>query len=116
MSVAFRELERRVKCSFIFEPCLPRTAKDFANQRRRHNLKSTGLTVGKVVMSREVSIQDIHGNRISGQYEVKDGMVTVTASDGRTTTGVLEDSMLTVETLAKTLLLQLHRTDGEADP
>ena len=32
-------------------------------------------------------------------------MVVVTASDGRTTTGVTEDSMLSPETLAKTLLL-----------
>jgi hypothetical protein len=36
-------------------------------------------------------------------------MVTVTASDGRTTKGVIEDSMLSAETLAKTLLLQLYR-------
>jgi hypothetical protein len=65
-------------------------------------------------MSQEISFVDIHGNRISGQYVMKDGMVTVTASDGRTTTGVIEDSMLTADTLAKTLLLQLHRKDGEA--
>ena len=65
-------------------------------------------------MSQEISFVDIHGNRISGQYVMRDGMVTVTASDGRTTTGVIEDSMLTAETLAKTLLLQLHRKDGEA--
>jgi hypothetical protein len=67
-------------------------------------------------MSQEISFVDVHGNRISGQYVMKDGMVTVTASDGRTTTGVIEDSMLTVETLAKTLLLQLHRAEGEGDP
>jgi hypothetical protein len=66
-------------------------------------------------MSIEISIQDIDGNRIPGQYVMKDGMVTVTASDGRTTTGVIETSMLTAETLAKTLLLQLHRKDGETD-
>jgi hypothetical protein len=46
---------------------------------------------------------------------MKDGMVTVTATDGRTTTGVIEASRLTVETFAKTLLLQLHRTEGESD-
>ena len=44
----------------------------------------------------------------SGRFVVKDGMVTVTASDGRTTKGVIEDK-LSPETLAKTLLLQLHR-------
>jgi hypothetical protein len=48
------------------------------------------------------------GKRVSGRYVVKDGMVIVTAFDGRTT-GVIEDSMLSPETLAKTLLFQLHR-------
>jgi hypothetical protein len=60
-------------------------------------------------MSDQVSIQDLHGKRISGRYVIKDGVVTVTAADGRTMRGVIEDSMLTPETLAKTLLLQLHR-------
>ena len=60
-------------------------------------------------MSEQVSIQDLDGKRISGQYVVKDGVVTVTAADGRTMRGVIEDSMLSPETLAKTLLLQLHR-------
>jgi hypothetical protein len=64
-------------------------------------------------MTVKISIQDIQGATISGEYVERDGMVTVTASDGRTTTGVIEDSMLTAETLAKTLLLQLHRKDGE---
>jgi hypothetical protein len=64
-------------------------------------------------MSVKISIQDTQGKSISGEYVVRDGMVTVTASDGRTTTGVIETSMLTVETLAKTLLLQLHRKDGD---
>ena len=64
-------------------------------------------------MTVKISIQDTQGKSISGEYVVRDGMVTVTASDGRTTTGVIETSMLTVETLAKTLLLQLHRKDGE---
>jgi hypothetical protein len=60
-------------------------------------------------MSEQVSIQDLDGQRISGRYVIKDGVVTVTAADGRTMRGVIEDSMLTPETLAKTLLLQLHR-------
>ena len=64
-------------------------------------------------MSVKISIQDIQAATISGEYVEGDGMGTVTASDGRTTTGVIEDSMLTAETLAKTLLLQLHRKDGE---
>jgi hypothetical protein len=66
-------------------------------------------------MIEKISIQDVDGKRISGQYVVKDGMVTVTASDGRTTRGTIEDSMLTPETLAKTLLLQLHRNGAPTD-
>jgi hypothetical protein len=45
----------------------------------------------------------------SGRFVVKDGMVTVTASDGRTTKGAIEDSMLSPERIAKTLPLKLHR-------
>jgi hypothetical protein len=63
-------------------------------------------------MSEKITLED-DGKRISGSYVVRDGMVTVTASDGSTTTGVIEDSMLSAETLAKTLLLQLHRTPTE---
>ena len=66
-------------------------------------------------MSEKISIQDIDGKRVSGDYVVMDGIVTVTASDGRTTRGVMEDSMLSPETLAKTLLLQLHRNETPTD-
>ena len=59
-------------------------------------------------MTENISIE-VESKRVSGQYVVSDGMVTVTASDGRTTKGVIEDSMLSAETLAKTLLLQLYR-------
>ena len=59
-------------------------------------------------MTEKISIE-VEGKHISGQYIVKDGMVTVTASDGRATKGVIEDSMLSADTLAKTLLLQLYR-------
>ena len=66
-------------------------------------------------MNEKISIQDINGKRISGRYAVRDGIVTVTTSDGRTTTGVIEDSLLSPETLAKTLLLQLHRHEAPTD-
>jgi hypothetical protein len=65
-------------------------------------------------MSEEISIQDANGQRISGRYVVRDGIVTVTAADGRTTRGTIEDSMLSPETLAKTLLLQLHQEGRQA--
>ena len=66
-------------------------------------------------MSEKISIQDVDGKRVSGHYAVRDGIVTVTASDGRTTRGVIEDSMLSPETLAKTLLLQMHRNETPTD-
>jgi hypothetical protein len=47
------------------------------------------------------------GKRVSGKYVVRDGLITVTASE-RSMRGMIEDSMLSQETLAKTLLLQLH--------
>ena len=66
-------------------------------------------------MSEEISIQDANGQRISGRYVVRDGIVTVTPADGRTTRGTIEDSMLSPETLAKTLLLQLHQEGRQAN-
>jgi hypothetical protein len=65
-------------------------------------------------MSKKISIE-VEGKRISGRFVAKDGMVTVTASDGRTMRGVIEDSMLSPETLAKTLLLQLHRHEAPTE-
>jgi hypothetical protein len=65
-------------------------------------------------MNEKVSFEEA-GKCISGQYVVRDGMVTVTASDGRTMRGVIEDSMLSEETLAKTLLFQLHRHEAPTD-
>jgi hypothetical protein len=59
-------------------------------------------------VTEKISIE-VEGKRISGRFVVKDGMVTVTASDGRTMRGVIEESLLSPETLAKTLLLQLHQ-------
>jgi hypothetical protein len=64
-------------------------------------------------MNEKVSMEG-DGKRISGRYAVEDGIVTVTASNGRITKGVIEDSMLSPETLARVLLLQLHRACSEA--
>lgn len=61
------------------------------------------------VMSEEISFLDAAGKPVSGRFVVRDGMVTATAPDGRTRTAGIEDSMLCPETLAKTLLLQLHQ-------
>jgi hypothetical protein len=61
-------------------------------------------------MYEECNITD-GGKRVSGRYVVRDGMVTVTAATGRATRGLIEGSMLSPETLARTLLLQLHRNE-----
>jgi hypothetical protein len=66
-------------------------------------------------MSEKIGIQDVDGKPISGHYVLRDGIVIVTASDGRATRGGIEDSMLSPETLAKTLLLQLHRNGIPTD-
>jgi hypothetical protein len=66
-------------------------------------------------MSEKISIQDVDGKPIPGRYVLRDGIVVVTASDGRTTRAAIEDSMLSPETLAKTLLLQLHRNGTLTD-
>jgi hypothetical protein len=68
-------------------------------------------------MRNKISFDDIDGKSVSGQFEVSDGKITVTAPDGRTKIVDVDDSMLSTETLAKMLLLQMHRHDGEpVDP
>ena len=42
------------------------------------------------------------GKSISGEYVVRDGLIT-TASDGRSMQSTMDDSMLSEQTLAKTL-------------
>ena len=66
-------------------------------------------------MSEKISIQDVDGKSISGHYVLSNGIVIVTASDGRTTRAAIEESMLSPETLARTLLLQLHRNGTPTD-
>ena len=68
---------------------------------------------GKIVkepslMSTKINMEN-GGECISGEYVVKGGAVTVTASNGRETTGMIDSSMLSPSTLARVLLLHLHR-------
>ena len=65
-------------------------------------------------MGEEISFQDANGKKVSGQFDVSHGMITVTAHNGRTKTADIEEGMLSPETLAKMLLLQLHREGGPA--
>jgi hypothetical protein len=60
------------------------------------------------------AIQQFWRNHSRPLYGLRHHRLTVIASDGRTMRGVIEDSMLSAETLAKTLLLQLHQ--GEQPP
>ena len=66
-------------------------------------------------MSEKLSFKLASGKTFSGQFEVKNGIVTVTTSDGRTRSAAIEDSMLDAETLAKTLLFQLREDERRAE-
>ena len=61
-------------------------------------------------MSKDITFEDITGERLSGRFEVSEGLITVTLSDGTKTTADIEESMLSPEILARMLLLQMHRT------
>jgi hypothetical protein len=60
-------------------------------------------------MPQKISFRDGAGKLVSGSFEVHQGMITVTASDGRTKTAVLDEKMLNTETLARSLLLLLKQ-------
>ena len=70
---------------------------------------------GSGTMSEKLSFKLASGKTFSGQFEVKNGIVTVTTSDGRTRSAAIEDSMLDAETLAKTLLFQLREDERRAE-
>ena len=60
-------------------------------------------------MSEKISFVDTMGTPVSGHFEVSEGLITVTLSDGTKTTADIEESMLSTQTLARMLLLQLHQ-------
>jgi hypothetical protein len=60
-------------------------------------------------MPKKISLRDARGTLVLGSFAVREGMITVTASDGRTKTAKIDEGMLRHETLAKMLLLQMHR-------
>jgi len=61
----------------------------------------------------KISFQDPNGKHLSGLFNVSGGMITVTAPDGRTKTAGIADSMLSPETLARVLLLQLQQEERQ---
>ncbi len=64
-------------------------------------------------MSKQISFEDGNGKRLSGLLNVSGGMITVTAPDGRTKIANIEESLLSPETLAKVLLLQLQQEERQ---
>jgi hypothetical protein len=65
-------------------------------------------------MSEEISIQDAKGATHIRSVCREGWHSHRNCSCGRTTRGTIEDSMLSPETLAKTLLLQLHQEGRQA--
>jgi hypothetical protein len=63
---------------------------------------------GVFAMGEKIKMRDARGKLVSGSYEVREGMITVTASDGRTKTADVDQSLLNTEILARSLLLLLQ--------
>ena len=61
-------------------------------------------------MSKKISFVDTSGRPVSGHFEVSEGLIIVTLSDGTKTAADIQESMLSRETLARMLLLQMHQT------
>jgi hypothetical protein len=59
-------------------------------------------------MPENIKTRDARGKLVSGSFEVCEGTITVIASDGRTKTANLDESLLNTETLARSLLLLLQ--------
>jgi hypothetical protein len=78
-----------------------------------HSVKLTSAQEAN--LSEEISFPDANGTNIHGNYEVADGVLTVTMDGGLSKTADIDDSMLSPETLAKMLLLQMHQHEG-VDP
>ena len=64
-------------------------------------------------MAQMIKMRDGRGKLVSGSFEVREGVITVTASDGRTKTANLDTSLLNAETLARSLLLLLQNEKGK---
>ena len=62
-------------------------------------------------LSEEISISDANGKCIHGNYEIANGVVTVTTAKGLSRTADVDENMLSPETLARMLLLQLHKRE-----
>jgi hypothetical protein len=70
---------------------------------------------GGVLLRDEITFANVSGKSIHGNYEIADGIITVTTATGLSKTADVDQSMLSPETLAKMLLLQLYQQEN-ADP
>ena len=61
-------------------------------------------------MSEKISFVHTSGRPVSGHFEVSEGLVIVTLSDGTKTAADIQESTLSRETLARMLLRQMHQT------
>ena len=59
-------------------------------------------------MPEDIRMQDARGQPLLGSFEVRRGVITVTASDGRTKTANVDEALLNTETLARSLLVLLQ--------
>jgi hypothetical protein len=69
----------------------------------------------EATLSEKISFADANGTNIHGNYELAGGVITVTAADGGSKTADVDGSLLSPETLAKMLLLQMHQ-QADAEP
>ena len=61
-----------------------------------------------MIVAEQITLKTLNGNRLSGTFEVRKGTITVTASNGHVIKADIASSLLSTETLAKTLLLQMR--------
>jgi hypothetical protein len=68
-------------------------------------------------MSEKISFQDAEGKRISGLFDVGHGVITVTASDGRTKMAEIEEDTLSLRPSQECSYFNcIRRGDGPIDP
>jgi hypothetical protein len=63
---------------------------------------------GVLAMREMIKMRDARGKLVAGSFDVREGMISVTASDGRTKTAAVAESLLSTETLSRSLLLLLE--------
>src|SRR5262249_39864440 len=94
----------------MVSPCLRVSPGNHGLSPANSRLWSIDDIPGFGAMSEKISFVYTSGRPVSGHFEVSEGLITVTSSDGTKTTADIQESMLSAETLARMLLLQMHQT------